>query len=1770
MQWTGTGASELFEGGAENDYLNGGGGRDTLRGGAGQDSLYSGQGWNGSAWVDGLGDRLEGGEGNDSLWGGDAGDQLEGGDGHDYLHGGGGADSLLGGAGDDQLQSGSFWNGSAWVDGVGDRLEGGAGNDNLSGGDGVDTLLGGAGNDTLAGGAGSERIEDLEGANLFDGGEGDDSLVAGAGDDRLNGGIGNDSLVAGAGADTLNGNGGRDSLWGGDGNDNLSSGQTWNGSKWVDGLGDRLVGEAGNDSLWGADGADRLEGGDDDDYLSGGGGADSLLGGAGDDRLFSGSFWNGSASVDGVGDRLDGGVGNDQLQGGDAADTLLGGAGNDTLSGGGGNELIEDLEGANRLEGDEGDDTLVAGAGDDRLNGGAGNDSLSAGDGADTLNGNGGRDSLRGGEGNDNLSSGQTWNGSTWLDGLGDMLSGEAGDDSLYGADGADRLDGGEGDDYLSGGDGADTLVGGPGTDRLYGGAGDDVYFIDDRADSIYDSGGHDTVYVSVNGLKINDTTLEDIIYIGDALPLPYWLDALVVGSYWANPGGAQTVRYGFYETAPDNQPAFQSFSQADRESTRVAFETWAAPTQVKFELVPVEQADIRLGFFAISAGGDANYPNTGFSTIRISLNAAGGTLQSGGWNHVLLHEIGHALGAKHPGNYNGSSGQGTPPYLPSSEDNTAFTHLAYPHGAGVDNFALMPFDVAVAQYLYGVSPTLNAGDTVYRFSSLAWPGTLIGDGAGVDTLDASDIAAAANGRTMSIDLREGGRIHRGAEPAALISSAGQVSINFSTVIENAIGSAGHDWMQGNGAANGLQGGAGDDTLRGGLGADTLDGGAGNDSYQVDQADDVLLDSAGIDHVDSSAASFTLPAGIENARIVGHGAAALYGNALANHIEAGSGDNVLYGGSGVDTLSYAAASAGVAIDLKLVDAQDTGGSGVDRISHFEHLIGSAHDDVLLGNTLWNRLEGGAGDDSLDGGAGADTLVGGSGSDWYWIHEVGDLLIELAGADQGLADRVITSLDSYQMPEGIEEAELLSTARADLLGNAADNLLIAGRGDNRLDGQGGQDTVSYGRMVAGVSLSLALSGAQSTGGSGSDTLIAIEHLIGSDHADRLSGNAQDNRLDGGAGADTLSGGAGSDHYRVDSLGDVVIESAQQAGVDRVEFALTDYRLPDQVEWGFALLDQATQLRGNALANWLRGAGGADTLEGGAGIDTLEGGAGNDLYLLDGDADLVQEAAGEGIDTVQVSRSYTLPAQVENAILLGDGAHNLYGNAQDNLLVAGQGSNTLYGGSGVDTVSYASAGAGVTVSLAISGAQITGGSGSDTLSLIENLIGSAHDDRLSGNALWNLLDGGAGADTLDGGDGSDTYVIDAVGDLIIESNADIKIGGNDWVHSQLASTTLAATLENGLILHSGAANLFGNAANNVLIAGAGDNRINGGSGVDTVSYERADAAVSVDLSLSTAQATGGSGSDTLTLIENLSGSAYNDTLRGNGLWNWIDGGAGADTMTGAAGSDTYVVDHVGDVVIETDADVLTGGSDWVYSRLSRYQLGDHIENGAIDIAGSASITGNWLDNQLLSGLGDNHIDGGYGADTVSYARANAAVTASLLTGSATGGTGVDSLVSIENLTGSSFNDVLIGDGLNNDLRGGTGSDTIRGGGGDDILRGSGGNQGDGVRDVFVFDTLLQGPDGESNYDKIVAFEANGLDRIQLDPAIYSVIGAQLDASEFRVGSTALDANDFILFDRTTGNLFYDADGSGAGAKVLFAKLIAWSGSLGAEDFQTGPGP
>jgi Ca2+-binding RTX toxin-like protein len=241
------------------------------------------------------------------------------------------------------------------------------------------------------------------------------------------------------------------------------------------------------------------------------------------------------------------------------------------------------------------------------------------------------------------------------------------------------------------------------------------------------------------------------------------------------------------------------------------------------------------------------------------------------------------------------------------------------------------------------------------------------------------------------------------------------------------------------------------------------------------------------------------------------------------------------------------------------------------------------------------------------------------------------------------------------------------------------------------------------------------------------------------ASATQGTSGADTLAGTTAADVLTGGPGNDLYVV-GAGDTVVEEAD-AGTDTINVAFS-YTLPDNVENLTLTGSAATSgtgnaldnlITGNAAPNTLTGGDGADTLIGGAGLDRLVGGAGNDTYVLAGDADVVVEAAGQGVDTVTSTASYVLGANVENLTLTGTGAAGGFGNELANLVTGNSGANRLEGRAGADTID--GAGGADTIVGGTGADRLTGGSGADTFLFTK---GDGHDV---------VTDFGAGADVLD---------------------------------------------------------------------------------------------------------------------------------------------------------------------------------------------------------------------------------------------------------------------------------------------------------------------------------------------------------------------------------------------------------------------------------------
>jgi Ca2+-binding RTX toxin-like protein len=518
--------------------------------------------------------------------------------------------------------------------------------------------------------------------------------------------------------------------------------------------------------------------------------------------------------------------------------------------------------------------------------------------------------------------------------------------------------------------------------------------------------------------------------------------------------------------------------------------------------------------------------------------------------------------------------------------------------------------------------------------------------------------------------------------------------------------------------------------------------------------------------------------------------------------------------------------------------------------------------------------------------------------------------------------------------------------------------------------------------------------------------------------------------------------------------------------------------------------------------LYGGSAADVLIGGAGIDAMFGGTGDDTYYVDDGGDGATELAGEGMDRIATSAGYALAAGSEIEIL-------------EAITQSGTGALDLTGNAFANT--------------------IVGNAG------VNILRGDGGNDVLAGLGGTDFLVGGTGADLMYGGTGDDTYYVDDLGDQANEAAGE----GIDRIATSISYALQAGSevelLETVNTTDTNAMDLTGSDSANTIIANEGVNLLRGGGG--------------------------------------------NDVMIALGGNDFLDGGAGADQMSGGAGDDTYYVDNAGDRVQENAAE----GNDRIATSVS-YTLheGSTIElleavnstaTDAMDLAGSSSanhIVGNdgvnFLDGAggsdlLIARAGNDFLSGGAGSDVMYGGQGNDtyyvdSIGDQLIEFAGEGNdrvaTGVSYTLSAEietleavNSAGSTAMD-LTGNAIANTITGNDGANIIDGKGGNDLLIGYGGV------DQFVFTTAL----GAGNVDHIFDF-VSGTDHITLDDAIFGPIFGAINAGGFVTATAAQDADDRIVYDAATGNLYFDADGSGAGAQILFA-ILDGHPPLAASDF------
>ncbi|MFM9116404.1 MAG: S8 family serine peptidase [Planctomycetota bacterium] len=1506
-------------------------------------------------------------------------------------------------------------------------------------------VLGGAGNDTITGSTVADFLDGGAGDNVLNGGDGNDMLISSLGNDALNGGNGNDTYWfdhdSALGSDSITDSAGIDvvdlsstTTTGVTLDLSLTAAQTTSANQTLTinagTVLKNIIGTPLADQLTGNSANNLIQGGLGNDILSGGAGADTLDGGDGNDRyaLDTDEAQGFDTIVDSSGtDTLDFSSTTTKtiecslwatftqlinsnlsltLPSSTTIENLIGGQLNDTLWGNGLQHVIDGQAGNDTLRSSRGSDTLTGGAGDDTylLSWDVAIDGVSGSQGAITITDTSGTDTLDFSGATTlaitvNLATptSQTVNSNLSL-----ILSAGDAIENVYGTPSNDFLTGNTLDNLLKGGAGNDTyrfnagVAQGSDTIDESGGGTDTLDFTTTTAVPVTANLGLTTSQVVHSNLSLtltSATSIENLIggSLGDNLTgnsLANVInggagDDVLVGGAGNDSlvGGTGNDRYTFStDTALGTDTLDESSGGVD---TLDFLNSTTLAVTVNLGLATTQVINSNL---SLILGSATTFESVWGSPLNDTIigNANANMIFGNGGNDILS-----GLG----GNDTLNGGDGDDTYLFNT--NTALGTDTLSDSSGVDlldlsasttlgatvNLGLTTVQVvntglslvlnsaSAFENVYGtalndvfVSNSANnlfrggAGNDSYRFNTNTASGTdtLEESGSGVDTVDFSSTTAAA----VTVDLSVNG--------AQTVNSNLVLILGTGTNFENLLGGTLNDTLTGNANANSISGNAGNDTIVGSGGNDTLIGGAGNDLYPF-TADAAL----GTDTIDES-------------------------------------------GGGTDTLNFSSTTTlAVTVNAGLATIQ-TVNSNLSLIlgsaSTIENLTGTALNDTLLGNSLANTILAGDGDDTLAGLGGADALNGGNGNDTYSFvanSALGtDTLTDPSGTDLldfsgsttlgvtvnlGITTtQVVNSNLSLVLTSATAFENIIGTGLNDTFtGNSLNNLLVGGAGNDSYrfnantalgtdtidESGGGIDTLDFTTTTTvAVSVNLNLDTVQTVHtnlafilGSGAN----FENLLGGSLADTLIGNANNNTITGNAGNDTITGGdgndtligsAGNDTYLFDAdsaLGSDTINEAG-GGIDLLNFSSTT-TLPVTVDLGSTAVQVvnsnlslsltatntvesvtgtplADTLYGNSLVNTILGGDGNDTLAGFGGNDTLNGGAGNDTYLFNTSTAL--------------------------------------------------GTDTLADSAGVDSLDFsASSTLGVTVNLGATTSQVV----NSNLSLVlgsatafENLIGTAFNDTITGNAVSNVLRGGAGndsyrfntntaqgSDTIDESDG-DYDTLDFTTTTLVAVNVNLGLSGTQTVNANLSLNLGSATSFERLIGGSLNDTLTGNANNNQIEGNAGNDTISGGAGDDIL--------------------IGNAGNDTLS--GNDGNDIYQfkaDTLLGTDTLNEASGG-GIDLLDFGASTTALAVNLAATTLQTLNANLMI-----MLSSGSTFEM-------LVGSSGSDTLTGNAANNVIFGGAGNDTINGldgadllvgGSGADTINGGNGDDLVIGSLLT-------------------------------------------------------------------------------------------------------------------------------------------------------------------------------
>ncbi|MFN3235370.1 MAG: beta strand repeat-containing protein, partial [Gammaproteobacteria bacterium] len=1303
---------------------------------------------------------------------------------------------------------------------------------------------------------------------------------------------------------------------------------------------------------------------------------------------------------------VNGGDGNDILYGYDGALT-----GSEKISIGVGNDIVYARAG---------DDVIVAGAGTNSIYGGAGSDTIDysssssavtvdlavgagVGDGSDTLDsieniiGSDHDDTLAGDSGDNEIDGGggtdivdySSASGGVIINLNNGTATGDGNDtltsiENVFGSRNADDITGTTGVNIIDGGEGDDTIDGGSGNDTIVGGSGNDNINGGDGVDTVdYSSSGAVNVNLGSGSASGDgaDTLWNIENIIGSAN------DDTLAGDSGDNDidggDGTDTIDYSL-AAGPVNVDLENGEASGDGDDDLSNIENIIGSANSDILTGDSNNNVIAggLGDDTITGGGGTDTADYSASSSAVSVNLADG--EATGEGNDVLSGITNIIG---------SANNDT--FLGDSKDNDI------DGGEGIDTIDYSEASGAVNVNLETGTSTGDGTDTLSNIENIVgsdFDDTLEGDG-GNNNIDGgggtNTVSYSSSSSKVNVNLSSN-------------SATGAGTDTFSN-IDNVIGSSQADTLTGSSLANTINGGAGNDTISGGEGNDVLIGGSGNDS--INGGDD-------IDTIDFSSSSNAVTVNLKTKTATGDGTDTLLnienivGSDHDDTLAGDSSDNVIDGGDGIDTVDYSSSLIAVDVDL---EAGVATGDGTDTLLNIENIIGSDKADTLMGDGNNNTIDAGDGDDTILGSDGQDILDGGEGNNTIdfsayatillIVLDNGDVWSGYVDKDGGneLSEEIDVLRNTDNIISGIGNDYLTGNDNAnDIYGGDGDDViwgyggndnLAGGLGDDAIYGDSGVDTVDYSSSSNQVTVDLE--GGTATG-QGSDILRHIENITGSDYNDKLIGSDSANTINGGVGNDTIQGGVGND-LLIGGSGNDNIDGGD--GVDTVDYSSSgavnvNLGLGSATGDGTDTLSNIENIIGSANNDTLSGDSADNEIDGGDGVDTIDFSS-----LSSSNGVIVSLAYGTAVDAGEGNA-------VGNDILLN--IENITGSNFGDLLAGDSGANTIDGGNGSDTLDNSTATTGVNVNLT-SGTAI--GDGNDTILNIENILGSQYDDIFIGDSEDNLINGQGGTDTI-------SYS-SASGSVIVNLDENYGEGGGQGFD-------FLGSIEN-IIGSSYNDELTGGDEDNIIVGGSGNDTIDGLDGTDTVDYSSSSNGVTVNLNSGNAS---GEGNDTLTNIENIIGTDRNDSIIGDGEDNVLSGLGGTNTIDGGGGSDTVsyeyyvnVFNYTGVTVDLSDSNQQEIGSSYAFDTLS------NIEN----LVGSKYI------DTLSGDSGDNIIDGGDNTDTIDYSGAAAAVTVDLDAGTSTGD-GNDTLLNIENITGSDYDDILAGDANDNTIDGGAGSNTV----------------------------------------------------------------------------------------------------------------------------------